>query len=152
MRVFNNSSRGVLVNIEIMSRTKMREFSFHAHDEKIAVISISDVDKTNPELHNNPENGIFKLFQVRFADVEIGEPNCITDEQANEIAEFVVGILDSADKIVVHCEAGVSRSAGVGAALMKFIKGYDWDVFDKPRFCPNMTCYRKVLNALGQGR
>ena len=51
------------------------------------------------------------------------------------------------DKFIVHCEAGVSRSAGVGAAIMKALNGDDWDVFKNPLKCPNMKCYRTVLNA-----
>jgi len=109
--------------VEVMSRTRAIEFSFGAHSERIAVISISDVDKESPELFNNPDNGIFQQFRVLFDDVEIGQPNCMTDEQATKIAEFVLGIRDAATKIVVHCEAGVSRSAGTAAAIMKFLNG-----------------------------
>ena len=134
--------------IEVMSRAKALEFSFGAHEERIAVVSISDMDKESPELFNNPDNGMFRQFRVHFDDVDIGQPNCITDEQAGTIAEFVFEIRNEADKIVVHCEAGISRSAGVAAAVMKFLNGDDWGVFDSPRFRPNMTCYRKVLNAL----
>lgn|GEM_PF-6986718 len=36
-----------------MSRSKIRDFSFKKHEEKIAVISISDIDKESPKLFNN---------------------------------------------------------------------------------------------------
>jgi protein-tyrosine phosphatase len=134
--------------IEVMSRAKAIEFSFEPHKERIAVISISDTDKENPEFSDDSKNRIFQRLRLHFDDVEIGGKNCITDEQANEISQFIFDVRNKADKIVVHCEAGVSRSAGVAAAIMKYLNGDDWGIFDNPRYCPNNTCYRKVLNAL----
>jgi hypothetical protein len=69
------------------------------------------------------------------------------NEQASEIASYVLINCDDVDKIIVHCEAGVSRSAGAGAIIMKYLNRNDWDVFDQPRFRPDMICYRKVLGA-----
>jgi protein-tyrosine phosphatase len=134
--------------VEVMSRNKATEFSFEAHNKRIAVISISDTDKESPEFSDDSKNGIFQRLRLHFDDVEIDDENCITDEQASEISDFVFKVRDEADKIVVHCEAGISRSAGVAAAIMKYLNGDDWGVFDNPRYCPNNTCYRKVLNAL----
>ena len=133
--------------VQIMSRMIITDFASQSHDDRIAVVSISDPDRENPNLSGNPDNGITHLFQVKFADVEVGQSECITDEQASEIASYVLRVRDDVDRIIVHCEAGVSRSAGVGAAIMKYLNGSDWDVFDKPKFRPNMTCYRKVLDA-----
>ena len=71
--------------IEVMSREKIRRFSFAPHDEKIAVISISDCDKTFPNLRGNPQNGIVAQCKLHFDDVEQGEENCITNADANKI-------------------------------------------------------------------
>ena len=133
--------------VEIMSRANMENFSLQKRKERIAVISISDMDKNSPDIFKDPDNGIFNQLRLHFDDVEIGKPNCITDETARKIVEYVNSVQDKADKIAVHCEAGISRSAGVGAAIMKFLNDDDWPVFDNSRFCPNMTCYRAVLNA-----
>ena len=70
------------------------------------------------------------------------KPKLFNKDMATKILEFV-------DKykgltIVVNCEAGVSRSAGVGAALSKIYNNDDnW--FFKNR-CPNMLVYRTILN------
>lgn len=136
------------MHIEVMSRTRATEYAQQAHKEKIAVVSISDTDKTHPPLMGYADNGIFQLCQVHFDDVEINQPNCITEEHAHKIASFVFAVRDSTEKIVVHCEAGISRSAEVAGTIMKFLNGNDWAVFDSPKFRPNMTCYRSVLNAL----
>ena len=47
----------------------------------------------------------------------------------------------------MHCEAGQSRSAGVAAAIMKYLYNNDTDIFNNRYYKPNMLCYRKVLNA-----
>ena len=137
------------MNVQIMSRMMITEFASESHNERIGVVSISDPDKENPDLTSNSNNNIVQVLQLKFADVELGQPDCITDEQANSIVKFLLGdcVYFCVKRIIVHCEAGVSRSAGVGAAIMKYLNGSDWEVFDSPRFRPNMTCYRKVLDA-----
>ena len=50
------------MNVEIMSRAKMIDFSHHDHNERIAVVSISDVDKDSPVLQDNTDNGIYRLL------------------------------------------------------------------------------------------
>ena len=130
--------------IKVMSRANATEFFSHLHKERFAVISISDIDCENPVFVKEP----LHRLKLHFADVEIEQPDCITDEQANEISRFVFSVRDDVDMIIVHCMAGISRSAGVAAAIMKFLNNDDWDIFGNPKYCPNRTCYRKVLNAL----
>ena len=136
------------MNIQVMSRTRAVQFSNSAHRAMVAVISISDCDKEYPNLHNNPGNGIVFQSRYHFDDVDEGEDHCITNNDAMQIATFVFSVKDKADLLIVHCEAGVSRSPGVAAAIMKFIDDDDTPVFDNHAYRPNMTCYRKVLRAL----
>lgn len=49
--------------------------------------------------------------------------------------------------IVVHCEAGVSRSAGIAGALSKHFLGDDSRFFRSP-YLPNRLVYRTLLNLL----
>ncbi len=65
-------------------------------------------------------------------------------------AQAIVDLIDAhptAERVVVHCTAGKSRSAAVAAALMKAIEGDDGPIFNNPRYKPNMRVYRMVLNA-----
>lgn len=52
------------------------------------------------------------------------------------------------EQIIVHCEAGVSRSAGVAAALLKYAGEDQNQILKNPKYRSNMTCYRMVLNCL----
>ena len=50
--------------------------------------------------------------------------------------------------MIIQCDAGVSRSAGVAGALMKYYNGDDSEIFENPKYRPNMRCYRTMLNEL----
>jgi hypothetical protein len=47
------------------------------------------------------------------------------------------------DEIVINCEAGISRSAAIAAALSKILTGDDKVFFDQ--FIPNRHIYRTIL-------
>lgn len=128
----------------VMSRSGARRFSFGNIAEKTVIISITDVDSDNNRF--NRQSNIVGICEVKFDDVEKGEKNCITKNDAQKIVDFMKRHED-VPNVVVHCEAGVSRSAGCCAALMYIYNGSDMEIFSNPRFCPNMTVYRTVLNA-----
>ena len=138
-----------MIDIRILNRKEAKKFSCESHDFKTAIISITDTDKADVIFEKNEINGIRAVLRLKFDDVERDYKNehCITKEDAENIVKFVNKNKNKVDKFIVHCEAGVSRSAGVGAAIMKALNGDDWDVFKNPLKCPNMKCYRMVLNA-----
>jgi len=89
-----------------------------------------------------------------FADVNNGHCYSCTDkmdiklfndENAKTILDFVETYKKGIDFIVVHCEAGISRSAGVAGALSLIYNGTDKEFFEG-FFKPNMLMYRKILN------
>lgn len=62
------------------------------------------------------------------------------------IVDLVLDNMD-AQRIVIHCTAGKSRSAAVAAALHLVLNGSDAPIFGNARYRPNMLVYRHVLNA-----
>ena len=134
--------------ISVMNRSAAHKYSFKPHEEKTAIISITDVNSHSVNFRNNNKNNIIAVLNVFFDDVLGNEVNCMNENDAERIAEFAKNVVDKVDKIIVHCEAGVSRSAGVAAALMKYFNGDDMPIFENPQYCPNMYCYRMVLGAL----
>ena len=68
--------------------------------------------------------------------------------QAIQILAFIEKHIHEIKLIVVNCEAGVSRSAGVAGALSKLINGDDSEYFKHS--LPNMLVYRTILNVANE--
>ncbi len=75
------------------------------------------------------------------------EDGHISSNDSNKIIDFVEKFVGAIEKIVVHCEYGISRSAGICAAIMLILNENDDYVLENPYFCPNIYCYRSVLQA-----
>lgn len=137
--------------VNVMNRQKARDFSYKAHDFKTIIISITDVESNPNSFNHRKDNGVVAICPVKFDDVNRGDINCITKDDAMKIAKFVmrhVNTTSCVDHILVHCEAGQSRSAGVAAAILKFYTGNDMQIYGNPKYTPNSTCYSMVLEAL----
>lgn len=92
-------------------------------------------------------------LNISFEDVTPsikGSKHMMNDEDALKIKEFVEGLEDKdIDLLIVHCNAGVSRSGAVVAALAFVFTGSDKEVFDSGLYVPNMYVYYKILEAFG---
>ena len=153
------------MQFEILSRENAIKYSKQSHDETSVIISINDLDETNYiDFNMGKKNNIKGVLYLTFADNEriritdfMDEEHrknservnatTIQDTDGKKIVEFVNKWKDKVDKIIVHCSAGISRSSGVCAAISLVLTGSDLWVFENPMYCPNMTCYRTVLNA-----
>lgn len=54
----------------------------------------------------------------------------------------------SLEQIIVHCDAGYSRSPAVAAALAKALGMSDEVYFSSGQYCPNRHVYRMMMNEL----
>jgi len=124
-----------------------------------AIVSITDPDLDLPAFAPN-ENRI-AILSLRFYDLEdISDQMSLKDaveyvtmfghglfkdDQATQIVEFVERIKDKAKGILVHCEAGVSRSAAVAAVIELILNGSNERVFNDRRYSPNLYVYTKLL-------
>ena len=133
-------------NIRILSAAQ-------AETEVVSYRHVSISIGTNENIRL-PENNLRKaeLFLL-FDDIDINRYSkyltelpkhyqLFTNEQAREILEFTQKY--SYD-IVVNCEAGISRSSGVAAALGKIYNNDDNFVFNNTKYTPNMFVYSKLL-------
>jgi predicted protein tyrosine phosphatase len=100
-----------------------------------------------------PEHSILRL-QFHDVDKELFDADDkllywpISEYQANKVAQFVNMFVDSCNLLIVQCEAGISRSSGVAAAISKFYLGSDDEYFNALRYQPNRKCFHLVLQAL----
>lgn len=134
-------------NIRVFSRKEISNFfETEVVDKPTIVISISNSDGEKPRaLKKNLENVVEKLY-LFFDDVDTADTYLqeFQKDDAKSILDFVGRNMSSCDNIFVHCCAGISRSAGVAAALSKILNRNDEYYFK--RYCPNMLVYRTILD------
>jgi len=69
----------------------------------------------------------------------------ISKDDVKQIYEFVNKYKNNINHIVVNCDAGQSRSAGVAAALAKILNGDDMEIF-KAKPTLNRMVYSRVMS------
>lgn len=95
------------------------------------------------------------ILNLRFHDIDDAyisnfeqwkkERNLISfdDDMAEQILTFMLYIKDFTNVIYIHCEAGISRSAGVASALAKIYNKDDSFYFKY--YVPNRYVYSTIL-------
>ena len=117
------------------------------------LIAIHDPDADN----HNPEHltGFKDVLEIKFWDIEeqIGNYKPLSDEQGKLLFDFITKHKNS--KFLVHCHAGMSRSAGVACAIecIVYENGNKYyystshsDVKSFSRYHPNYTVFDKIIN------
>lgn len=129
----------------VMSRREAEALFSVPTNSDIACISITD--------NNAPEANLRfcnRRLNLSFDDVERDDVAAmahglvpISTRQAEEVVRFAQS---TTGPLVVHCEAGISRSAGVAAGLLALNEESDErDLY--VRTVPNATCKVRVLRA-----
>jgi predicted protein tyrosine phosphatase len=131
--------------VTVLSRNEAENTIFYKNDW---IISITDPKQSLAILHGAREEHVLRL---QFYDIDTPIKTLdgieflpMTEDQADAIVNFVMG--NSMEKIYVHCEAGISRSAGVAGAIAKYFNEDDSYIFKT--YLPNRHCYRIVLEKL----
>ena len=114
------------------------------------VISIHDPDRSRPKVKK--QSGLRAVLQLAFHDAEPtasrslpAEITLMTAVQAREICEFVRKHKGDVGAVVVHCEAGMSRSPAIAAALCSSMGGDDRGFWKD--YQPNAYVYGLVMKA-----
>lgn len=95
-----------------------------------------------------PSDKRLATLRLEFYDIteSVGHYYPVTKEQTEQIINFVKEWQDKVKLIIVHCEAGISRSAAVAAALSKWLNNEDLFFFEN--FCPNEVVYSYMLESI----
>jgi len=126
-----------------LSQNEVERYITH---KPYAIISITDCDvEKEPNFIQN--QFLMGVLRLKFDDIENYEPGLIRFNSAIavKILKFVEELKDDIDILVVHCLAGVSRSAGVAAAIDDLYIQSDKRWFMIKR--PNAHVYRTIINA-----
>lgn len=145
------------MKIEICSFRSAIQYKPAPH-EKTVIIRVSEPDyekewKT-PLLHHEQFADILHVFFYDVTDAQIErilkeEPHApyfaITKEEAEKILTFVDKHKD-ADRVVVHCSAGISRSPAVGIAIAGHFDLWHEErkLFDSDLYIPNQTVIERI--------
>ncbi len=118
------------------------------HEFPHVIISVTSAPDDVARLRLNEAcRGVLRLA---FVDAEVAselyaEASLFSREQALTVWTFVQQ--HDVQRIIVHCDAGVSRSAGVAAALARVLNHDDAEFF-AGRYRPNMRVYRALLDTV----
>ncbi|MEM9070020.1 MAG: hypothetical protein AAGE52_16045 [Myxococcota bacterium] len=117
-----------------------------AHDVPHIVISITTTSDDRARIPESKEQR--GLLRLSFPDADsvipgYEERDLFSEIHADAIWEFVLRHRADISRIALHCDAGMSRSPGVAAALSKVLVGNDAQFFK--RYHPNMRVYRTLL-------
>lgn len=114
------------------------------------VISIHDPDRSRPKVKK--QSGLRGVLQLAFHDAEPITSGALpaqivlmAPEQARQICEFAQKHKNDVGAVVVHCEAGMSRSPAIAAALCKIMGEEDRRFWNE--YQPNLYVYNLVMEA-----
>lgn len=144
-------------DLMILSRPEAVYYCEGRHSRPAIMISISDPFHTYQDApFVTRENNIRALLPLSFCDAEepgpdvyghlAGAGDLMQAEDARRIRALLRAHPDC--DIIVHCDAGMSRSAGVAAAILEAVGGDSAQVFDSSYYQPNLHCYQLVRRVL----
>jgi predicted protein tyrosine phosphatase len=113
-------------------------------NKKYALISINDEE--NCGYLFMPSKRCTEVLTLVFHDTDRKENGTIlyTEQQAGEVLKFVQRNIKKVDEIIIHCDTGINRSAGMAAALNKIYNGIDEDYFK--HYKTDMHVYQTTMN------
>lgn len=133
-----------MMHVIAISRREAQEYTAN---EPYVVVSITDPGSQDVVFQKDDNRKA--VLSLQFHDVDRIMPGvlAINAEQGEQIWAFAKENAQRVELIVCHCEAGISRSAGVAAALSKAFNDDDKKFFESNRYLPNRRAYRAVLKA-----
>lgn len=68
----------------------------------------------------------------------------MTFDEAKQIVDFITDNIEKTDEIIIHCYAGISRSAAVAKYILDRYPDFDWEVPYK-NWAPNKHIYKMLM-------
>lgn len=137
------------MKISVYSRSEIEKVKF---SQSHIIISITTVKRDVAQIHENEL--CVGILRLTFPDLERGNyPDLFSHSQARQIWDFVLKH-STVDLIAIHCDAGMSRSPAIAAALAERFLG-DSSEFTEPgillenrKYFPNRLVYRIMVDAI----
>jgi predicted protein tyrosine phosphatase len=120
--------------------------TYFKSDVPWACISVVTEDGNWPEI--SAANRV-DLLQLSFADAIYPDSTGLLvlfgEEDAHRILDFVKAVWDRIDLLMVHCEAGISRSSAIAAVVSRIYYGDDAPFVLSRLYEPNPLVYRIMV-------
>lgn len=143
------------MEIKIMSRQNAIAYSYTTMKPKCVIISIFTPNDFKPIFYEGKNNIVKDVLYLSFNDIEgdivTGKGTIMFKEPKQE--DFN-GLKDFVDKyknldIIVHCDAGISRSSAVAIAIHRYLKKDESWIWDSKSYFPNRKVLELCMNELG---
>lgn len=131
------------LNITVCNRDKAEIHKFQFPHLLISISAPND----KPKLPKNKNRIAILSLEFHDLDKSYKDYKLFSKKDAYSIFELLKQN-KSVKYIVVHCDAGISRSPGVAAALSKIFNGDDNKYFKE--YLPNMLVYKTMLDVWKQ--
>lgn len=135
------------MKVSIYSRSEIERLIEKGIPSNTAIVSFSDQEDDCVEFPNGTDVLCIVFYDIR--------PHSVTREQipsllpeAKQIAEYVFQKKNEGKDIICQCDYGISRSAGLAAAILQRWGKNGIEVFADYRYSPNQIVYHKVLEEL----
>ena len=135
--------------IRVLSRSNIERLLEKGLPNNTAIVSFSDTEDDFIEFPAGTD-----VLQIAFYDVR---PHTVVKEhygkilpEAKQIAEYVYQKKLEGKDLICQCDYGISRSAGLAAAVLQRWGKKGIEVFADYRYTPNQFVYNKVLKELEQ--
>lgn len=86
-------------------------------DGNVVLISIESTSGVYPDSESIEQNGWLDFIRFRFDDITREYENLVlfSEEMAEQLYDFLLFHMN--DRIIIHCDAGISRSVAIGVFL-----------------------------------
>ena len=141
--------------IKIFSRQQAIKQSYTDFDGSKIIISISDPFNEKVKF-NRTNRSIKDILYLSFYDISeetrsiFGGYESMSPIDAALIRDFVLKWEKFVDEIWVQCEMGVSRSAGIAAAISEHFELDSSSILNNSNYYPNMLCYNLTKEAFNK--
>ena len=138
----------------VLNRDSIKNYTSSKKHILIQIYCHDDYAEPTPDLHTRLDTLHLqfddwnekqkKLIEKEYPQSEKRKAMVYFSElHARRIIRFVKKHLDKIELVIVQCDAGISRSPGVAAALSKCINGDDSYFFK--RYLPNSLVYAMIM-------
>ena len=140
----------MIKSFKVMNRNACEKYCKRAHNESSIIISIKDPWDCDADIYQSDINNVKDILRLDFVDLEAEKSSeyCMQDSDGKKVVKFVQKWLNKdIDMLIIHCNAGVSRSPGVMKGILKALLNDDSLITKNRNKKPNKTCFEVTYKA-----